>query len=147
MAVNYGGRLGHILRIYKNVHCPMCKTPQVQIINYTKGDPKWKCRHCKQVFSMPFTDPKPLKDRDDIPSEVVELMKWDEYSLLKAWRVHLGITQLEIAARIGNASATSLTVLERKNTRDIKEVTRIKLAKALNIKPSQLDELHHAKAS
>ncbi|HIF6165095.1 MULTISPECIES: helix-turn-helix domain-containing protein [Vibrio harveyi group] len=147
MTVLYGGRLGQILRFFKNVHCPMCKTAQVQIINYLQGDPSWKCRHCKQIFTMPFTDPRPLKDRKDIPVEVFEMMKWDEYSLMKAWRVHLGVTQPELARRLGYTSSSSIPVLERKNTRDIKEVTRKKIAKALNIKPSQLDELHYAKSS
>lgn len=56
MSVKYGGRLGAILEKYPRVHCPICATPQVQIINYNKGDPKWKCRKCKQQFTMPFND-------------------------------------------------------------------------------------------
>ncbi|ELA6946673.1 hypothetical protein RBG11_004276 [Vibrio parahaemolyticus] len=54
--VMYGGRLGAILTKYYRVHCPICVSPQVQIINYITGDPAWKCRRCKQVFSLPFED-------------------------------------------------------------------------------------------
>jgi len=54
--VIYGGRLGYILSIYPKVHCPICQTAQVQITHYLSGDPKYKCRQCKQVFSLPFKD-------------------------------------------------------------------------------------------
>nr|OEF47892.1 hypothetical protein OAC_18470 [Vibrio cyclitrophicus 1F273] len=50
----YGGRLGYIIGTYPKVHCPICQTPQVQLTHYLTGDPKYKCRHCKQTFSLPF---------------------------------------------------------------------------------------------
>lgn len=55
-SVLYGGRLGLILEKYPSVHCPICQTPQVQIVSYLSGDPEWRCRHCKQRFTMPFKD-------------------------------------------------------------------------------------------
>ncbi len=141
MGVNYGGRLGQILKAYKNVHCPICKTAQVQIISYLEGDPEWKCRHCKQRFSMPFVDPIPLKDHKDIPVEVKALMYLDDYSLLKAWRVHLGITQTELIKRMGCTSRSMMSRLESKDTDHLRESTRDKLAKALGIKSRQLSTL------
>ena len=53
--VIYGGRLGKITEQYPKVHCPICQTPQVQIIRYLTGDPEYKCRHCRQKFTLPFT--------------------------------------------------------------------------------------------
>ncbi|MGR5294781.1 hypothetical protein ACPV5U_08745 [Vibrio mediterranei] len=58
---NYGGRLGYITSIYPKVHCPICQTPQVQITDYMSGDPEYKCRHCKQVFTLPFKEPEKVK--------------------------------------------------------------------------------------
>ncbi len=52
----YGGRLGKIIDKYPKVQCPICMTPQVQIINHLRGDVEWKCRHCKQRFTMPFNE-------------------------------------------------------------------------------------------
>ena len=54
----YGGRLGDILNKYNKMECPNCKTKPVQLIIYNSGDPTWKCRHCKNVWSRPFTDTK-----------------------------------------------------------------------------------------
>ena len=70
MSANYGGRLGAVLKVYPRVYCPVCQTPQVQIINYLKGDPQWKCRKCKQKFTLPFNDaeyyPESFIDLDSI---------------------------------------------------------------------------------
>lgn len=57
--VIYGGRLGYILSVYPQVHCPICLTKQVQIVGYLEGPAQYKCRHCKQTFSMP------VKEMDD----------------------------------------------------------------------------------
>lgn len=54
--ITYGGRLGKIQKVYPRVQCEKCGTFQVQIINYLRGDPKYKCRHCKHVFTLPFSD-------------------------------------------------------------------------------------------
>lgn len=51
---NYGGRLGEILKKYPKVYCPVCLTSQVQIVNYLSGDAGYKCRHCRQNFTLPF---------------------------------------------------------------------------------------------
>ncbi len=138
MRVMYGGRLGRILAVYSNVHCPRCLTPQVQIISYLKGDPTWKCRHCKQVFSMPFKDPQPLEERQDIPPEVASMVNNDGFSLLKAWRKHLTLYQKDIAQKMG-VTAVAVTNLEKKPTQALRPTTRQKLAKAMGIKPEQLD--------
>ncbi|KMV28824.1 hypothetical protein AB733_21585 [Photobacterium swingsii] len=53
---NYGGRLGRIINTFPRVSCPLCGTRQVQIINYTSGDPKYRCRHCKQIFTLQYKD-------------------------------------------------------------------------------------------
>ncbi len=54
MTSRYGGRLGQIIDRYPRVFCPICQTPQVQIVHHLHGDAGYKCRHCKQEFSLPF---------------------------------------------------------------------------------------------
>ncbi|MFZ3513749.1 helix-turn-helix domain-containing protein [Vibrio harveyi] len=141
MTVLYGGRLGRILAVYPHVHCPICLTPQVQITQYNQGDPFWKCRHCNQVFSMPFKDPLPIEKRTDIPKEVATLMKTKSISLLRAWRLHLGLYQKDIARAMG-VTPVAITNLEKKQTDQLRPSTRKKLADALKITPSQLDINH-----
>lgn len=51
----YGGRLGRIIKAIPEPSCPECKTKQVQIISYLIGDPEYKCRHCRHVFSLPYS--------------------------------------------------------------------------------------------
>ena len=46
----YGGRLGAILIVIPKVICPCCETKQVQITQYLKGNPEYRCRHCKTSF-------------------------------------------------------------------------------------------------
>lgn len=60
MPVNYGGRLGVILKKYPKVTCPECKSPQVQIVNYLVGDSGWRCRKCKYKFELEFSNHEEL---------------------------------------------------------------------------------------
>ncbi|HGY9615970.1 helix-turn-helix domain-containing protein [Vibrio harveyi] len=143
MRNNYGGRLGIILATYPNVSCPICQSRQVQIINYSSGDPEWRCRKhgCRQVFSMPYKEPKPLEQRKDIPNIVASMVIESRISLLKAWRKYRGLAQREVAESVG-LTTSSISSLENKKTCDIVPDMRQKLALALNIKPEQLDEHH-----
>lgn len=141
MTVLYGGRLGQILAVYPHVHCPVCQTPQVQITNYNEGDPEWKCRHCKQVFSMPFKDPLPIEKRTDIPTHVADLVIHEHLSLLKAWRTHLGLLQKDLAKAM-SVTPVAITNLEKKPTHELRPTTREKLAVAMGLAPEQLD-IHH----
>lgn len=52
----YGGRLGRVIAAFPKQECPKCYSPQVQIISYLSGDPEWKCRKCKHIFTRVFED-------------------------------------------------------------------------------------------
>lgn len=56
MPVNYGGRLGRIIKKIPSPKCEKCSSMQVQITSYLVGDPIYKCRKCKFVFSIPFSE-------------------------------------------------------------------------------------------
>lgn len=74
--------------------------------------------------------------RDLIPHEVVALSIDQEMSPVKAWRTHLGLTQAEVATRMGISQSAyaqqELAGHKRKSTRE-------KVAAALGISPGQLD--------
>jgi transcriptional regulator with XRE-family HTH domain len=78
-------------------------------------------------------DGKPL-----IPHEVVELVIKKEFSLLKAWRKHLGLTQKEVA-RCAVITQSALSQIERTADNN-RTATLEKLAKALGIETSQIPE-------
>jgi DNA-binding XRE family transcriptional regulator len=76
-------------------------------------------------------------DDDDalIPHEVVELTITENVNLARAWRIHLGWTQKEVAKRAG-ISQSALSQIER--TENSRSATLEKLAKAMGLAISQL---------
>lgn len=71
-----------------------------------------------------------------IPHEVVEKVIKQGLSLAKAWREHLGLTQEEVAKRLG-VSQASLSQIEKADKKP-RSSTIIKLARALQLHPEQL---------
>jgi DNA-binding XRE family transcriptional regulator len=104
----------------------------VQIINGADGKPAF--------VVIPYAEYAKLQsaesDEPFIPHEVVERMVMEDMRPVRAWREHLGITQAEMAERLGiTQSAYSQQEAAPKN----RKATRDKIAAALGIQPSQLD--------
>lgn len=71
-----------------------------------------------------------------VPSDVVGLVLKHQYSAVRAWREYLGLTQIEVAQRLGiSQSAYS----QHENSQTLRKSTRLKIAEALGIHPEQLD--------
>lgn len=65
-----------------------------------------------------------------IPEEVAKRALLNDYSALRAWREHLGLTQAEVAKRLGiSQSAYS----QQENSQRLRKTTRLKMATALGI--------------
>lgn len=100
-----------------------------QVINGADGRPAF--------VVIPYEEYATLTDMsaDMIPHEVLSKTV-DGETPMKAWREHLGLTQAEIAKSIGVSQSsyaqTEASAAPRKSTRE-------KVAKALGIKPEQLD--------
>ena len=73
---------------------------------------------------------------DLVPNEVVNLMFDQEMSPAKAWRTHLGLTQDEVAKRLGTTQSAYAQLEASKNLR---KSSRERIAEALGIRPAQLD--------
>ncbi len=71
-----------------------------------------------------------------IPQEVVEAHLLRDDSIIKAWREYLGITQKQLATRMG-ISQSSVVKFERPDSRP-RLVTLQKIAKALELNVGQL---------
>jgi predicted transcriptional regulator len=72
-----------------------------------------------------------------IPHEVVALMTCHSWTPVRAWREYLGVTQIEMAARLG-IRQPSYRQMEAPGGNP-KRATLARIAEALGIQPEQLD--------
>ena len=101
----------------------------LQIIKDTEGNPAFAV--------LPFSEYLALaKPRATIPNEVVWAVIDKGWSLPRAWREHLGLTQKELAERMGITQA-ALSQSESENKK-LRKPTLQKLAQALGLDVEQL---------
>ena len=101
----------------------------VQFLNDTKG---------KLAFAViPYSEYLILSGQHapTIPNAVVNKVINKDMSPIRAWREHLGLTQTEVARRLG-ISQSAYAQQEAKEP--VRKATRDKMAKALGIVPEQL---------
>ena len=77
-----------------------------------------------------------MPEGDAIPHEVVGLTIKKGYTLVRAWREYLGLTQKEVAKRMGITQA-ALSQMEAGEKR-LRKATLEKLAAAMGISVEQL---------
>ena len=77
-----------------------------------------------------------IPEGDGIPHEVVSAMLENDWSLLRAWREYLGMTQKQVADHAGITQA-ALSQMEAGEQR-LRKATREKLAAAMGLIPGQL---------
>ncbi len=73
-----------------------------------------------------------------IPEEVAHMVLLQEISLLKAWRKHLGISQQQLADKLGVTQGT-ISQIEKPNSKPQKRTLQ-KLADAMGVTIEQLTE-------
>ncbi|MBV8048963.1 MAG: helix-turn-helix transcriptional regulator [Paludibacterium sp.] len=71
-----------------------------------------------------------------IPNEVVGLVVNNAWTPVRAWREHLGLTQTEVAARLGISQSA---FAQQEAGGRLRKVSRVKIAAALGISLEQLD--------
>lgn len=109
-------------------------TETVQILRDAGG--------CPAFAVIPFADYQAFfvkarpKVEPGIPASVVDLAMDNEWSAARAWREQKGLTQAELALRMGITQG-AYAQLEAKKT--IRKSSREKIAKALGIHEAQLD--------
>jgi len=72
-----------------------------------------------------------------IPHEVVSLMAGNDWSIVRAWREYLGVTQVEMASRLG-IRQPSYAAMEAPGAKT-KKITRERIAVALGVQFDQID--------
>ena len=102
--------------------------------------------HGKPAFVLvpweEFKRVRPLLEGDKaratgIPQQVVEAHILSDVTMIRAWREHIGITQGELAARMG-VSQAAIAKLEKPAAKP-RGSTLKKVAEALGISPTQLE--------
>lgn len=89
-----------------------------------------------------FNKVRPILEADTalssgIPQEVVEAHVMHDTPIVKAWREHLGITQTELAVKMGISQAAVAKF--EKTDANLRLTTRKSIAAALGLNPAQLD--------
>jgi DNA-binding XRE family transcriptional regulator len=77
----------------------------------------------------------PEQTAPTIPNAVVNKVVNKDMTPIHAWREHLGLTQTEIARRLGISQST---YAQQEAKEPVRKATREKIAQALGIVPEQL---------
>jgi predicted transcriptional regulator len=100
----------------------------IQIINGPDGKPAF--------VVIPYDEYKATAERDLTPHAVVEKMILEDMTAARAWREHLGLTQTEVAERMGVSQSA---YAQQENSTKLRKATREKIAAALGIDAGLLD--------
>jgi DNA-binding XRE family transcriptional regulator len=101
-----------------------------QIIHDSNGAPAF--------VVLPYADWLASRDRQEnlVPNEVVNLGFDHDWSPMRAWREHLGLTQAEVAAR---ANMIQGAYAQMENSPKPRRASLKKIAKAMGLTVEQLD--------
>lgn len=101
-----------------------------QVINDAQGHPAF--------VVIPYAEFIAQRDSDNnlIPDPVVRRMVKEDMTPVRAWREHLGLTQKEVATRLG---VSQPTYAAQESSERLRKSTREKIAAALGINAEQLD--------
>lgn len=105
---------------------------RVQIISGADGQPAFAV--------IPYADYVALRSETDwdlVPNAVAKRILVDDMSPVRAWREHLGLTQKEVATRLGISQPAYAE--QENSTRTLRKATREKIAAALGVNAEQLD--------
>jgi DNA-binding XRE family transcriptional regulator len=103
----------------------------IQVINGPDGKPAF--------VVLPYADyvARTVSDKGLTPHEVVSRVVRDEVTPARAWREYLGLTQAEVAARLGVSQPTYAE--QEGGELRLRKATKEKIAAALGITLEQLD--------
>ncbi|NOU01460.1 MAG: helix-turn-helix transcriptional regulator [Gallionella sp.] len=101
----------------------------IQILKDAKGKPAFAVIPYSEFLSLS------KQQAPTVPNAVVNKVINKDMTPVRAWREHLGLTQTEVASRLG-ISQSAYAQQEAKEP--IRKSTREKIAKAMGLVPEQL---------
>jgi DNA-binding XRE family transcriptional regulator len=102
----------------------------IQLINGPDGKPAFAVIPYAEFVAMES------KGEPTIPNEVVGMMIEQEFTPARAWREHLGLTQAEVAERLGISQPA---YAQQENSAKLRKSSISKIAQALGISVEQLN--------
>ncbi len=99
--------------------------------------PYAECLELTRAHDAPVRSDARIPADGSIPPEVVLRMTENDWSIIRAWREYLGVTQTEMAARL-DIRQPSYAAMEANNARP-RKATRERIAAALGLQFDQLD--------
>lgn len=118
---------------------------KIQYINDTAGKPQFVVLPISEYQALISESDQGWEDvpytaaEDDdvtIPNEVVGIMVNQDVSLLAAWRIHVGLSQYDVAEKLGTTQS-AVSQWETQGSKPHKK-TRERLAALYNCKPEQM---------
>jgi DNA-binding XRE family transcriptional regulator len=106
----------------------------IQIINDMQGSPAFAVIPYQEYLQKFQASLQPT--RCFVPNIVVKGVLKHGFTPIRAWREHLGVTQADMANRLGISQSA---YAQQESAERSRKVTRIKTALALGIAPEQLD--------
>lgn len=102
----------------------------IQILNGPNGAPAF--------VVIPYADYIRQQENkgDYIPHEVVSLMVDNDWTPVRAWREHLGLTQTDMAQRLGVSQSA---YAQQESSNKLRKTSREKIAAVLGIDAELLD--------
>lgn len=104
-----------------------------QIINNEKGLPAFAVLPYAEYLSL--VNKREINIENGIPSEVAHLALDNDISAAAAWRIHLGLSQEEVAKKIG---VSQPAYSQYETSTKLRKTTLRKIADALGINIEQL---------
>jgi DNA-binding XRE family transcriptional regulator len=92
-------------------------------------------RHSKPDSSKVNRPPLKLSETSSVPMEVLNRVREGRVTIIRAWREYLGLTQQQLATRLGVTQGAFALTEKRNNPRP---TTLAKIARAMKIDISQL---------
>ncbi|MBN2107024.1 MAG: helix-turn-helix transcriptional regulator [Deltaproteobacteria bacterium] len=99
------------------------------------GKPAFVVIPYDEFRKMLFQKPR-IPQGDAVPHEVISLTVRKGFTLLRAWREYLGLTQVEVARSAGISQA-ALSQMES-GEKSLRKATREKLAQAMGLNSEQV---------
>lgn len=101
----------------------------IQTINGPDGNPAF--------VVIPYADYVSMRrDEATVPNEVVGLIIQQDHTPVRAWREYLGLTQAEVAEKLGISQSA---YAQQENSDKLRKSSREKIAHAMGILPEQLN--------
>lgn len=114
----------------------MTTLTNIQFIKNQAGVPEYAIVPFKVFQTLINGNTKELTEEKTIPHEIIKNIAHQGISPVQAWREYLGLTQAQVAEKIGISQAA---YCQMEKAKKIRKTTKLKIAAAFDIDYSQIN--------